>query len=81
LFFKRLFKMMGVAVTENVSYYLCLKEKTRVKRLEKLKTKEAKLEKNKRKYDKLAEHMLIPKKELHRREGTYYRRGMNLDDP
>jgi hypothetical protein len=80
LFFKRLFKLMGVAVTDNVSYYLRLKEKARVKRLENLKTKEAKLKKNKRKYDKLAEHTLIAKKELHKREGTY-RRGMNLDDP
>jgi hypothetical protein len=65
MFFRRLFKMMGVPLTDNVAYYLHLKEKTRVKRLAKLKTKEAKLKKNKRKYDKLAEHTLIAKKELH----------------
>jgi hypothetical protein len=79
MFFKRLFKMMGVALSDNVAYYLHLKEKTRVKRLAKVKTKEAKIKKNKRKYDKLTEHTLIAKKELARREGTY-RRGMNLDE-
>jgi hypothetical protein len=56
------------------------KERSRVRRLAKVKTKEAKTKKSKRKHDKLAEDTKIAKKELHRREGTY-RRGMNLDDP
>jgi hypothetical protein len=79
VFFKRLFKMMGITVSSNVAYYLHNKEKTRVKRLAKVKTKDAKLKKNKRKYDKLAEDTLVAKKEQHRREGTY-RKGMNLDE-
>jgi hypothetical protein len=79
-FFKRLFKSLGIPLTNNVAYYLNTKEKTRVKRLAKVKTKEAKLIKNKRKYDKLADNVKIAKKELHKRQGTY-RRGMNLDDP
>ncbi len=79
VFFKRLFKMMGVPLTANVAYYLRLKEKTRVKRLAKVKTKEAKIKKNKRKYDKLAKATVVAKKELHKRQGTY-RKGMNLDD-
>jgi hypothetical protein len=78
-FFNRLFKKLGIAVTDNVAYYLKIKEKSRVKRLAKLKVKESKKKRNKRKYDKLAEHTLQAKKELHKREGTY-RRGMNLDD-
>ena len=80
VYFKRLFKKMGIPLTDNVEYYLRLKERTRVNRLQKLKTCEAKIKKNKRKYNKLAEHTKIAKKELLKREGMY-RRGMNLDDP
>jgi hypothetical protein len=80
VFFKRLFKSLGIPLTNNVSYYLEIKEKNRRKRLAKVKTKEAKLKKNKRKYDKLAEDVKVAKMEKHKRQGTY-RRGMNLDDP
>jgi hypothetical protein len=80
VFFKRLFKMMGIPVTSNVAYYLHLKEKSRVKRLAKLKFKESKVKRNKRKMDALTKNTLIAKMELRKREGTY-RRGMNLDDP
>jgi hypothetical protein len=78
--FKRLFKAVGIPLTDNVAYYLKLKEKNRNKRLAKVKTKDAKLNKNKRKYDKLAENVKIAKMELHKRQDTY-RYGMNLDDP
>jgi hypothetical protein len=77
-FFKRLFKSLGIPLTQNVSYYLELKERNRNKRLAKVKTREAKVKKNKRKYDKLADNVKIAKMELHKRQGTY-RRGMNLD--
>jgi hypothetical protein len=80
VFFKRLLKKLGIAISDNVAYYLQLKEKNRVKRLAKVKTREAKVNKNKRKHDKMAEHTKVAKKERHKREGTY-RRGMNLDDP
>jgi hypothetical protein len=80
VFFKRLFKSLGIPLTDNVAYYLEIKEKNRRKRLAKVKTKEAKLKKNKRKYEKLAEDVKVAKMEKHKRQGTY-RRGMNLDDP
>jgi hypothetical protein len=80
LFFKRLFKKLGLPLTANVAYYLDQKEKSRVKRLAKVKTKEAKILKNKKKNNKMVELTNIAKKERHRRDGTY-RTGMNLDDP
>jgi hypothetical protein len=80
MFFRRLFKSMGIALSDNVAYYLNTREKRRCKRLEFIRTKAAKLKKNKRKYDKLKEATSQAKKEFHRRQGTY-RKGMNMDDP
>jgi hypothetical protein len=79
-FFKRLFRKLGITMTDNVAHYLEIKEETRVKKLAKEKTSSFKKEKNKRKYEKLKEHTLKAKMELHKRHGTY-RKGMNLDDP
>jgi hypothetical protein len=59
---------------------LKIKEAWRVQKLAKVKTSLAKKEKNKRKYEKLKEHTVKAKVELHKRQGTY-RKGMNLDDP
>jgi hypothetical protein len=80
VFFKRLFKKLGLPVTNNVSYYLNLKENNRNKRLSKVKTRDAKLNKNKRKIERLKKDTLVAKMERRKRLGTY-RRGMNLDDP
>jgi hypothetical protein len=79
-FFHRLFKKLGIPVTNNVAYYLKTKEKHRALRLEKIRTPAYKLHKNKKKMALLAENTLIAKKERHQRAGTY-RKGMNLDDP
>jgi hypothetical protein len=80
VFFKRLFKKLGLPMTSNIAYYLELRESNRRKRLDKVKTKDAKLKKNKHKMEKLAKDTRIAKMELHKRQGTY-RRGMNLDGP
>jgi hypothetical protein len=80
MYFKRLFKSMGIELSDNVAYYLKTREKRRAKRLETIRTKAAKLLKNKRKFDKLKEATVQAKKELIKRQGTY-RKGMNLDDP
>jgi hypothetical protein len=79
-FFKRLFRKLGITMTDNVVHYLQIKDAVRLKKLANSKTSTAKKEKNKRKYEKLKEHTKIAKTELHKRMGTY-RRGMNLDDP
>jgi hypothetical protein len=79
-FFKRLFRRLGITMTENVVHYLKIKEDTRIKKLAKVKTSTAKKDKNKRKYEKLKEHTIKAKLERHKRQGTY-RKGMNLDDP
>jgi hypothetical protein len=48
-FFKRLFKSLGIPLTQNVSYYLELKERNHNnKRLAKVKTHEAKIKKRTR---------------------------------
>jgi hypothetical protein len=70
-FFKRLFRRLGITMTDNVVHYL---------KIAKVKTSTAKKEKNKRKYEKLKEHTKKAKLERHKRQGTY-RKGMNLDDP
>ena len=80
VFFKRLFKKLGIKLTPNVAYYLHTREKSRVKRLESIGTRAAKQKKNKRKYDKLKDATLQAKKEFLKRQGTY-RKGMNIDDP
>jgi hypothetical protein len=79
-FFKRLFRKLGITLTNNVVHYLKIKEATRLKKLDRSKTSNAKKAKNKRKYEKLKEHTKKAKMELHKRQGTY-RKGMNLDDP
>jgi hypothetical protein len=79
-FYKKLFRKMGIAVTENVEHYLIKKETSRQKKLAKMKTKEAKKDKNKRKYDTLKDHSKTAKTEFVKRIGTY-RPGMNMDDP
>jgi hypothetical protein len=65
LFYKKLFRKMGITVTENVEHYLEHKECNRLKKLAKVKTSEAKKNKNKRKYENLKAHTLIAKKEHH----------------
>ena len=69
--FKRLFKKLGIALTNNVAYYLHTKEKSRVTRLEKIKAIAAKKMKNKRKYERLQQATRIAKKEFLKRQGTY----------
>jgi hypothetical protein len=79
-FFKRLFRKMGITMTNNVLYFLQKKEDYRVKKFEKSQTPAAKRHKNKMKYEYLKKKTLIAKMEFHKRAGTY-RRGMNLDLP
>jgi hypothetical protein len=79
-FFRRLFRKLGITLTDNVVHYLKIKEATRLKKHGRSKTSNAKKAKNKRKYEKLKEHTIKAKLERHKRQGTY-RKGMNLDDP
>jgi hypothetical protein len=79
-YFTRLYRKLGITMTENVVHYLTKKEDKRARKLAKVKTADAKKEKNKRKHDKLNKDVQVAKMELHKRQGTY-RKGMNLDDP
>jgi hypothetical protein len=79
-FYERLFRKLGITMTENVAHYLKWKEAARMKAIEGGKTGDAKKLKNKNKYLKLQEHTRVAKLEYHKRAGTY-RKGMNVDDP
>jgi hypothetical protein len=79
-YFKRLFRKLGITMTNNVVRYLTIKEANRVKKHDNGKTSTAKKEKNKRKYEKLKANMKKAKLELTKYLGTY-RKGINLDAP
>jgi hypothetical protein len=70
-YFKRLFKMLGIAFTPDVQYYLQSKESTRNKRLAKLRLKDTKKKRLKDKFERLKQHEVIARKERSKREGTY----------
>jgi hypothetical protein len=79
-FYKKLFRKMGITMTDNVEHYLNFREDARMKQIATGRTTNAKKEKNKNKYLKLQEQTRIAKIEFHKRAGTY-RKGMNVDDP
>jgi hypothetical protein len=78
VYFGRLFKALGISMTNNVAHFLEIKDKARSSRLYKLKTREKKKDRNKRHHAKLAEDTATAQKERDKRDGTY-RRGMNMD--
>jgi hypothetical protein len=79
-FYTKLFRRMGITMSENVEHFLRVRESQRMKMIERGKSKEAKKDRNKMKYQKLQEVTRTAKMEFHKRAGTY-RRGMNMDDP
>jgi hypothetical protein len=79
-FYSRLFRKMGITMTDNVRHYLEVKESARMRKIEGGKTQAAKKNRNKAKYEKLKDHTRIAKMEFLKRAGAYHR-GMNLDDP
>jgi hypothetical protein len=79
LYFTRLYRKLGVTMTDNVKHYLTVKDVCRSKKLAKVKTNEAKKAKNQKKHLLLTEQTLLAKIERRKRCGTY-RPGMNLDD-
>jgi hypothetical protein len=70
-YFKRPFKLLGIAFTPDVQYYLQSKESTRKKRLDKLRLKDTKKNRLKKKYDQLKADEVIAKRERSKRDGTY----------
>jgi hypothetical protein len=77
-YFKRLFIKMGIHMTPNVVHYLHdVKERSRHKRLEKLKTKELKKERLQSRITKQKEYEVIAKNERKKRDGTY-KSGQNV---
>ena len=78
-YFIRLFTKLGTEPGPPLMYYLSTKDGQRARRLAKLKTRRgAKNRRNKRKFDRLNEEILVAKKELLTRMGTY-KSGINLD--
>jgi hypothetical protein len=78
IYFKRLFKLLGIQMTLNVAHFLEVKEKKRTKRLDKIKTKEHKKLRMQNKHEQLRLDEAIAKKERSKRDGTY-KSGCNMD--
>jgi hypothetical protein len=79
-FYTKLFRKLGITMTENVEHYLRVRESARIRQIQGGKTQEAKKVRNKNKYIKLQEHTRTAKMEYLKRAGVY-RSGMNMDDP
>jgi hypothetical protein len=79
-FYTKLFRKLGITMTDNVEHYLKVKETARIKQIQGGKTKEAKKQRNKNKYTKLKDYTRTAKMEFLKRAGVY-RSGMNMDDP
>jgi hypothetical protein len=78
-YFTRLFKTMGITMTTDVEFYLESKDRTRSKRLAKIKTKDMKKKRVRKKFEQLKEDEAIARKERSKRDGTY-QRGLNMQD-
>jgi hypothetical protein len=78
-YFKRLYKKLGIVMTDNILHFLELKENKRLKRLAKVKLTETKKDRLKNKHDKLREDTAIAQKERSKRDGTY-KTGQNMDE-
>jgi hypothetical protein len=79
-FYTKLFRKLGITMTENVEHYLRVREDARIRQIQGGKTQDAKKERNKNKYLKLQQHTRTAKMEFLKRAGVY-RSGMNMDDP
>jgi hypothetical protein len=79
VYFKRLYKELGILMPEDVMHFFDVKDMTRAKRLLKRKTKEQKKSRLQGKHEKLREYEAIAKTERSKRDGTY-KTGMNMAD-
>jgi hypothetical protein len=77
-YYKRLFLMLGISMTKNVTHFLQHKDRSRTKRLVKIKTKEQKKHRLKDKLRQLADDTSTARRERSKMDGTY-RTGQNLD--
>lgn len=78
VYYKRLFKKLGIQISPNTLHYLAVKQKQRQKRLQKQLEPSKKKSRNKRKFEALQARTLIAKKERLTRAGKH-QTGMNVD--
>jgi hypothetical protein len=78
-YFQCLYVVLGIVMTDYVQHYITVKDRTRLKRLEKVKTKEQKKLRLKRKFTALTNDEAKTKKERQTGAGTY-KSGMNMAD-
>jgi hypothetical protein len=76
-YYIRLFKALGIQMTDNVSHFLQVQEKRRSSRLTKLKTRGQKKLRCKNKFAKLKSDEQVAQHERRKREGTY-KSGRNM---
>jgi hypothetical protein len=79
-FYKRLYKMLGISMTNNINHFLQVKDAKRTKRLIKKQTKEAKKARLKRRFDQIKEDEAIAKRDDAKRNPTPYKTGQNMAD-
>jgi hypothetical protein len=79
VYFRRLFRLLGIQLTDSIVHFLQVKEKTRTVRLEKLKSKEKKQQRMADKHERMRQDELVARKERVKRQGVYVS-GMNMDE-
>jgi hypothetical protein len=76
-YYTRLFKALGIQMTDNVAHFLQVQESRRSKRLTKLKTRNQKKQRCKSKFAKLKADEVVAQHERRKCEGTY-KSGRNM---
>jgi hypothetical protein len=78
-YFTRLYKTLGIVMTENVQNFLDMKESRRTKRIQKVKLIESKKQRRRLKFDKQKRDEATATKERDKRDGTY-KTAQNMED-
>jgi hypothetical protein len=78
-YFERLYKVLGITITPNVTYFLNCKDIVRKKRLAKIRTKEQKKLRLKRKHEQLRKDEVQTRKSILGKD-AFYKSGTNMDD-
>ena len=79
VYFERLFKKLGIKITEDIQHYLTKQELTRTRRIETFKKKVVKQERNKKLHDKLKQWTEELRKSKVSGDGAVYQPGVGMD--
>ena len=77
-YFTRLFQLLHIQMTDDISHYLKMIDSRRTYRINKAKETDQKKHRQEKFHDKLKEHSETAKKEYRRREGSVYEPGIGM---